>query len=192
MLTHCPCCKYDLTGLPDRHRCPECGYDYDRHSDMVELVHPFKRALPFIYTALTIWGAFLIWRSGFTHSFVMGVVYPALITLPWVCQRRRVTVMTPTELQFIAGRKIASRCSLENVASAYWSPIAGHVVLHDAEGLELRSLPDTPRWSSTDTKRITAAINNRLKLRTGPFGASAVAERTDDAVNPLAETSERS
>jgi hypothetical protein len=28
-LTHCPVCRYDLTGLPENHRCPECGFEYD-------------------------------------------------------------------------------------------------------------------------------------------------------------------
>jgi hypothetical protein len=28
-ITHCPVCRYDLTGLPAEHRCPECGFRYD-------------------------------------------------------------------------------------------------------------------------------------------------------------------
>jgi hypothetical protein len=28
-LTHCPICRYDLSGLPKDHRCPECGFEYD-------------------------------------------------------------------------------------------------------------------------------------------------------------------
>lgn len=28
-LTHCPACRYDLTGLPAEHTCPECGFAYD-------------------------------------------------------------------------------------------------------------------------------------------------------------------
>lgn len=28
-LTKCPVCRYDLTGLPAHHRCPECGFEYD-------------------------------------------------------------------------------------------------------------------------------------------------------------------
>lgn len=28
-ITNCPVCRYDLTGLPRNHRCPECGFDYD-------------------------------------------------------------------------------------------------------------------------------------------------------------------
>lgn len=27
--THCPVCRYDLTGLPKNYTCPECGFEYD-------------------------------------------------------------------------------------------------------------------------------------------------------------------
>ncbi len=27
----CVECGYDLVGLPDHHRCPECGIGYDKH-----------------------------------------------------------------------------------------------------------------------------------------------------------------
>ena len=28
-ITECPVCRYNLTGLPKNHRCPECGFEYD-------------------------------------------------------------------------------------------------------------------------------------------------------------------
>lgn len=28
-ILNCPICRYDLAGLPARHRCPECGFEYD-------------------------------------------------------------------------------------------------------------------------------------------------------------------
>ncbi len=31
-LTNCPECRYDLRGLPDEGRCPECGFEYDERS----------------------------------------------------------------------------------------------------------------------------------------------------------------
>jgi hypothetical protein len=29
---HCPCCGYDLSGLPADHRCPECGFGYQHRA----------------------------------------------------------------------------------------------------------------------------------------------------------------
>ena len=28
-ITKCPVCRYDRTGLPRNHRCPECGFEYN-------------------------------------------------------------------------------------------------------------------------------------------------------------------
>lgn len=33
----CPRCQYDLTGLPEKHTCPECGLEYDPHAVYVRL-----------------------------------------------------------------------------------------------------------------------------------------------------------
>jgi hypothetical protein len=30
LLGHCPVCRYALVGLPIEHRCPECGFPFDR------------------------------------------------------------------------------------------------------------------------------------------------------------------
>lgn len=35
MLTHCPICTYDLSGLPQSHTCPECGFEYDRRTVVI-------------------------------------------------------------------------------------------------------------------------------------------------------------
>lgn len=33
----CPKCDYDLTGLPEEHVCPECGFSYDSYSTSIRL-----------------------------------------------------------------------------------------------------------------------------------------------------------
>jgi hypothetical protein len=35
-LIQCPRCGYDLAALPRRHRCPECGFEYDESMFMLE------------------------------------------------------------------------------------------------------------------------------------------------------------
>jgi len=35
ILECCPICEYSLRGLPDPHRCPECGFEYDRAMQVI-------------------------------------------------------------------------------------------------------------------------------------------------------------
>ena len=37
----CPKCKYDLTGLPEVHACPECGFEYDPHTELFDIGPPY-------------------------------------------------------------------------------------------------------------------------------------------------------
>lgn len=36
-MRQCSRCDYDLTGLPDEHTCPECGFAYDKHATSIRL-----------------------------------------------------------------------------------------------------------------------------------------------------------
>ena len=35
-LIRCPKCGYDISGLPARHQCPECGFAYDQSMFLLE------------------------------------------------------------------------------------------------------------------------------------------------------------
>jgi len=61
-LTSCPRCSYKLRGLPEKHRCPECGLGYDENSGIWRR-HPrwrelFWPALIYVYVFSTSLGAF--------------------------------------------------------------------------------------------------------------------------------------
>ena len=54
-LDDCPACRYSLRGLPMRHRCPECGWEFDEHSHV-------WRARPRVLRVVLAW-SFLIWMG---------------------------------------------------------------------------------------------------------------------------------
>lgn len=45
-LDRCPACRYSLQGLPSVYRCPECGFEYDDKTLVVEMFdRPWKNPL---------------------------------------------------------------------------------------------------------------------------------------------------
>lgn len=59
-LTHCPVCKYDLTGLPTDHRCPECGFEYEESMRL------------WVAPALPRWTTVMRWFVLVSFPFAMG------------------------------------------------------------------------------------------------------------------------
>lgn len=53
----CPRCDYDLTGLPDEHICPECGFAYDKHAISIRLSarKEYRKALVFGVIYMLFW-----------------------------------------------------------------------------------------------------------------------------------------
>ena len=53
-LESCPVCGYSLEGLPDRHRCPECGFEYARDTEV------FRRVDRALITEVTVCAIFMV------------------------------------------------------------------------------------------------------------------------------------
>ncbi len=197
MLTHCPICKYDLTGLPDQHRCPECGYDYDRDSEVIPLESPPSLGLKIVIffpalNALLYFGRLLInmradshWIMLIAHLFILIGFASMLFS------GRPHAILRPHDVQIVHRRKIIAQYSLTGVAYARTDVSGASVLLLDVNQAEVSKIPRSYRYTIDANLKLAAAINNRLKLRTEPCSAPAVAEKTDEAVDSLAETSER-
>lgn len=56
LLDRCPVCRYSLQGLPRKHRCPECGFEYDEET--------------------RVWRPRSFWKFGGIMLFVLGVQLP--------------------------------------------------------------------------------------------------------------------
>lgn len=98
----CPQCDYDLTGLPDEHTCPECGFVYDTHATSIKLTarKEFRNGLIFGSVYL-VW--FVLFRSSSTFRmpvwFLIGIVILFLT----------VTLFRLRKYQTVASRMILTR-----------------------------------------------------------------------------------
>lgn len=98
----CPRCDYSQLGLPDIHRCPECGLHFDDHSRIWEETSPWTPGKTFALVihagfALAAAGA-LLWcywaRGGCTERaflFLAGnlAVWPVMFVCQWMWNHRR-------------------------------------------------------------------------------------------------------
>jgi hypothetical protein len=108
-LQRCPMCDYSLVGLPDVHRCPECGLAYDK---AMEVIVP-RRSWLFWGLLGTVgawlsWMAFdmvliLGWSSGAMVVFVLTLLTALLYRRKLIFRRRRVVIWAGGIL--VIGRK---------------------------------------------------------------------------------------
>ncbi|HEV2295476.1 MAG TPA: hypothetical protein VGR35_16625 [Tepidisphaeraceae bacterium] len=113
----CPVCEYDLQGLPLVHRCPECGFAYDRNargarpvalgaSDRLSRFDKVCGVLAAIIAAafvlMGVFGTFVGTSASFTLPAIVGVL-PALVgwgilksvIVAWRCTQRERAMRLP-------------------------------------------------------------------------------------------------
>jgi hypothetical protein len=96
-LRACPVCAYPLEGLPQRHRCPECGLEYDEHS-CVWASPPLSGLRGWLYLLLAplfcAFASILVWEDVWrnpTLSHVGGLVlwlFAGTVPTLWVWRTR--------------------------------------------------------------------------------------------------------
>ncbi len=83
LLSQCPQCRYDISGLPATHRCPECGFTYDESMIVLEGWHvPGLASLPrFLLLYGTPFVIVLLMLRGILgwSWFVLGLITAAAI-----------------------------------------------------------------------------------------------------------------
>ncbi len=197
MLTHCPCCKYDLTGLPEQHRCPECGYDYDRDSEVIPLQSPpplwIKILILFqVALALLYFGRLILTMRADTYGVMFYAHLAVLIAYTAMFfSSRPLAILRPLDIQIAFRRKITAQYSLDGVTHACPDFSGASVRLLDADQAEVLRIPRSYQYTGAGNLKLVTAINNRLKLRSESGGVTAVAKQTDNAFDSPAETSER-
>lgn len=104
-ITQCPVCRYDLAGLPKKHICPECGFEYEETMRIWCAEKPSVKSLLvlsiflllYIFTLASIvrfikkGSPFFPWQFWSANWFLLTVCYLLIILVPsliWYFSRR--------------------------------------------------------------------------------------------------------
>jgi hypothetical protein len=121
----CPCCSYDLTGLPEVHTCPECGFEYDALAMSITLRGRRAYTVNLISSAamgLTYFG-FLYPRTGFTAGKATLIIFlgiALLVTLYRLWKRE-----TVPRLLLLSRRGLAFHPPSFDITLLPWGEITG-------------------------------------------------------------------
>lgn len=157
-LTRCPSCAYQLAGLPDHHRCPECGFPYELDT----VVFPQLR-WPWIAVCLGNGVLFLagililLWRAQVNIALVGGAV--GLAGTAWrVLQAKRFVLVSGTSLRVVTQNEPERRFEIESIVGATWSRVDGAVEVHTHDGATLVRIPKSVLWSHRRSRELAATI----------------------------------
>jgi len=196
MLTHCPICIYDLTGLPDEHRCPECGYDYDRDSEVIPLQSPpslwHKIVIFFlVLNALLYFGRLIISMRADSHGVMLIAHLFVLISFAvMIFSSRPFAILRPHDIQIAHRRKITAQYSLAGVTYALPDVSGAAVRLLDAQEAEVLRIPRSYHYTLAANLKLAAAINKRLQARLLPLASASVPRDAQNGIDSLTEDQE--
>jgi len=82
VIERCPQCDYLLRGLPDEHRCPECGLVNERDTILFREPRTVWAVAGVVYMSLAVMAG-VLWSSGRTPAFGLWVPI-GLAVIAWI------------------------------------------------------------------------------------------------------------
>ena len=139
MLIRCPLCNYSLVGLPEQHKCPECGFSYDKR---MEVLTPASRTQVFGIIFLTLvflsQAAFFGWRGGLAS--IPLIAYATILFGPlfgfylWRKRRRDKILLSLDGLQVIKKSQSGPLHLWQDIRLAKQSFVNGDAILLMQDG----------------------------------------------------------
>ena len=171
MITHCPICRYTLAGLPEKHRCPECGFEYNK--DATAFFPPPRGRVWWVgfYGAIVIVAVFAFIYWYFPGSIgLFPVLYSSALLIGSFRRKRKaesaaVLVMDDRVDEIKDGRIVKSN-SLAGINRAAWSFVDGKIRLSCGDIAQDWFRLNSRVYPNRIAKAVGIEINRRVSVTT--------------------------
>ena len=158
-------CTYSLAGLPEKHRCPECGLFYERQSSVIQRARLGWLILAIAYGVMLAAGIALLMLRG-KISFFLVAAAAGMAGVLWHLRGPRRMVLVSREKLRIIGREANEEIyAMDRIKAAKWSRVDGAVSIFGTNGELVTRVPQAFLSSAKNTKKIAAVINTYAGLR---------------------------
>ncbi len=158
-LSRCPLCGYSLFGLPDHHKCPECGFGYERDAVLFSQ-RRWPWAVMCIANGMMLLGGIIIqpgWRGVPSPWVAVGAM--GVLGCAWrLRESKKFVLVSKKWLRLIGVSEPEQRYPTEAIACATWSRVDGMVEVLAHGAAVLVRIPSSVLRSHRRSKTLAAII----------------------------------
>lgn len=187
----CYRCDYDLSGLPEDHRRPECGLRYDADTRSWCPSEPWIQPAALMMLAMYIGLPVLVWRKPALELVVRALAETALCFLvvrAWRHERKGILIAVHPEGVFICDHDREERFDWASIESLEVDERAGQFSRRHQLHLRLTSGRRIPQTSfflwSADKKAFSAVFGLTRRRHADASSANAVVRETPPSPTP--------